>query len=648
MDELGQIVKDYLNEKDTDYAIMINGDWGCGKSYYIWHGFQDTVTSVEYKGISTFKDELHIKLLKYAISFHDTVFKKEKPQKKIDEKKFYPFYVSLYGVSSVADFNAKVADGVHDWAAMGGQLLKAFISSRTGYDLPISFKTIIPYNAVLVFDDLERICTDKISPIEVLGLINAFAEHQNRKVIIVCNEEAFKKKDNDGNVSLDLDAEYQKYKEKTIRFTYTCEADIPTLYREFATKHKSKDYGAYMLDNTELVLALFSRGGKKNIRTLKFFMDIYSKLFEKVYPEFQDVYMTEIARQLLISTLIYVLEYKNGAKVEDLTNLRQQFILDTTEWLNKYLPEQKKEEKKENKDEYDIAVVRARYNPYYDEMVQIPWLIKYISTGALPIEEAKLFIQSQEAALKRQEKSPAVQALLKLKGFSTINDEDVKPTYDAVCGFIEANQYRLYELLDAYSTFVKYVISGISDIKLTIRKDRLFKNALKKCVQQQVYDPTFEMSAVQWESRAMSIPEVKRYYEMRNYAKVLNENVSMQEYKSALDELYELIENGTEVEGLDSYRFDKKKRIPLRKLDWDRVLKAIHTVPNPKAVSAILCIESLLVNDYTTWSEEEYDALRVFEQKVTEVVKGETRIRKIYMSELVDTIKSFLQNKTGR
>ena len=30
-DELDQIIKDYLTAIDTDYAIMVSGDWGSGK-----------------------------------------------------------------------------------------------------------------------------------------------------------------------------------------------------------------------------------------------------------------------------------------------------------------------------------------------------------------------------------------------------------------------------------------------------------------------------------------------------------------------------------------------------------------------------------------------------------------------------------------
>lgn len=32
MKEIEQIVTDYLQTEHTDFAIMINGDWGCGKT----------------------------------------------------------------------------------------------------------------------------------------------------------------------------------------------------------------------------------------------------------------------------------------------------------------------------------------------------------------------------------------------------------------------------------------------------------------------------------------------------------------------------------------------------------------------------------------------------------------------------------------
>ena len=33
----------YLKTANTDYAVMLNGGWGCGKTYYIEHALKDAV-----------------------------------------------------------------------------------------------------------------------------------------------------------------------------------------------------------------------------------------------------------------------------------------------------------------------------------------------------------------------------------------------------------------------------------------------------------------------------------------------------------------------------------------------------------------------------------------------------------------------------
>ena len=43
MEKLNEIVIDYLKVKDTDYALMIDGKWGCGKTYYLKHGFKNFI-----------------------------------------------------------------------------------------------------------------------------------------------------------------------------------------------------------------------------------------------------------------------------------------------------------------------------------------------------------------------------------------------------------------------------------------------------------------------------------------------------------------------------------------------------------------------------------------------------------------------------
>ena len=31
---MNEQVDSYLEKKNTDYALLINGEWGCGKTYY--------------------------------------------------------------------------------------------------------------------------------------------------------------------------------------------------------------------------------------------------------------------------------------------------------------------------------------------------------------------------------------------------------------------------------------------------------------------------------------------------------------------------------------------------------------------------------------------------------------------------------------
>jgi predicted AAA+ superfamily ATPase len=53
--KINVIINNYLDsEKQTDYALMINGKWGCGKTYYIEHDLKKLIEgkSLQYIYIS--------------------------------------------------------------------------------------------------------------------------------------------------------------------------------------------------------------------------------------------------------------------------------------------------------------------------------------------------------------------------------------------------------------------------------------------------------------------------------------------------------------------------------------------------------------------------------------------------------------------
>lgn len=648
MEELNQIVRDYLEAQNTDYAIMINGDWGSGKSYYIKHDFFRVVTDVDYKQEISELESLQTKLTKVLTRSRKDQ-RNDNHLKKYDAKKYYPFYVSLYGISSIEDFNRKVADGVHDWIGKGIDIAKSFVKDKIGLNLPFSVGVYIPHNAVLVFDDLERICSDKITPVEVLGLINSYAEHHNKKVIIVCNESEFYKQTIEDNQNSNGVTDFCKYKEKTIRFAYTYKPDISSVYDTFA-KEQQDEYAEYLAKNKEYILGLFNIGGKQNLRTLKFFVDIYYKIFTALQRVDLEKYAALVLKKLVTTTLIYVMEYKQGIQKQDLLRLQVQSNFRTAEWLERIADKTSKSGDQKNKNSaYDVNAVQKKYGEIFNDLVHTPWIIEYIMTGAMNEKDVEDFATLQINTEKREEGSPAVQELYKLKKHIALEDDEVESVYQNVLKYIKENQYTMYEMLDAYCVFVKYVINGIKGIKLPKKLDVQFKQVLSWVAKNHTYDPMFERSAIQWDQSAMKYEEVKRYYELRNYAKELNERANMHEYKNELEQFLQVVETRVDVDAIEKYRTkDNSNLLSLRGLDWTRFYNALMTVPNPMACTVIICAESLLLKDYSTWSNEEYQKLKAFNERLEDHMKeGDGRVRGMYMKEMIVTINDYL-NKNYR
>lgn len=83
-ESINRVIKDYLESPKTDYAIMISGEWGCGKSHYIHNEFVDMIKTV-------------------------TCPKEDNSN---GERFYKPAFVSLYGVSSSEDFEYRVFCGI--------------------------------------------------------------------------------------------------------------------------------------------------------------------------------------------------------------------------------------------------------------------------------------------------------------------------------------------------------------------------------------------------------------------------------------------------------------------------------------------------------------------------------------------------------
>ena len=73
MEELVESILDYIRSDYTDYAIMINGEWGSGKTYFWNHKIRNRIENMTVNG-----------------------------------KKLTTIYMSLYGISNLEEISKKI------------------------------------------------------------------------------------------------------------------------------------------------------------------------------------------------------------------------------------------------------------------------------------------------------------------------------------------------------------------------------------------------------------------------------------------------------------------------------------------------------------------------------------------------------------
>ena len=157
----------YCEEPEPVGAVLLTGEWGCGKTYLIDNGLKEAlkdkahVIRISLFGITTI-DGIHMAVKQAWISEYNkekkwkTVAEKEQQGKDVVGKlEFLPEWVR--GIATT------------DW--------QSFIEIKN---------TIEEKSVVLVFDDLERCCLDTV---DVLGAINDYCENQKFHTIIVANQD---------------------------------------------------------------------------------------------------------------------------------------------------------------------------------------------------------------------------------------------------------------------------------------------------------------------------------------------------------------------------------------------------------------------------------------------------------------------------
>ena len=266
-------ILDFINTNETNGALLVTGNWGCGKSYII-------------KGIA---DDLN-KDVKYAV-----------------------VVVSLFGIDSIASVNVRVKDAYLEVnsSLLGNSARKVYkamakiakesaaICAAASPDSPTaaaisagtsSVASLNPFNAisvkntvgtgkkqkqfVLIFDDFER-C--KIPRIDLLGAINEYSENRKIRTILIADESKITGDDDEK-----IRKEYKEFKEKlvsrTIKLTPDFNDAITSIIREY--KETVPGYIGFLRKNAHIVQQVFFESKTENLRSLKSYLMDFERVFE--------------------------------------------------------------------------------------------------------------------------------------------------------------------------------------------------------------------------------------------------------------------------------------------------------------------------------------------------------------------------------
>ena len=341
MKELIESIEDYIRKPYTDYAVMINGEWGSGKTHFWNHKLRQRIENIKNRKGKTYKT----------------------------------IYISLYGINSIEEISKKI---FLETNPMMSKTLKKFVDNADGNIIPEYVKTGVDianlYGAmstsptqmdfsklfstddkVLCFDDLERA---NIDIIDILGYINNFVEHDGIKTILICNEKELAIKFKNTNIELktliatmllkeegvelkDDDTEplvnkldtkiknvfdrtnaYERIKEKLIGECFEYMPEYSYILNGMIMKYEyNKPLEKFLKSEISTIIATFNKTNTKNLRVLKHALNDFEKIFDMVKANYPEV-TEKTLKTILMFTIAISFEIKIGSEVKQIfTNI---------------------------------------------------------------------------------------------------------------------------------------------------------------------------------------------------------------------------------------------------------------------------------------------------------------------------------------
>ena len=543
MDDLVESILDYIRSDYTDYAIMINGEWGSGKTYFWNNKIKSKIDSMQIHG-----------------------------------KKYTTIYMSLYGISNLEEISKKI---FIETTQLMDKNLKKFMNSKNVTTIPEYAKNGIDManlfgvtqngdkmnyedffsteDKVFCFDDLERANVDVI---DILGYINNFVEHDHIKTIIICNEKELATKlkssnlemktfiatyllDKQNKINIDTDEpmveriqdtieyvfdkanDYERIKEKLIGETFEYNPEFEYIINGLLMRYeKYPELIRFLRSNTLLITTTFKKSGTRNLRILKHALNDFKKVFDMVNKTYPNINYRAI-QTMLIFTIAISFEIKAGKITKD------------------------KFKNIANNEEYKAILVSSRVfmdnrqfyikefdnNYYYNFKVEyrfFKFIELYVRTR---IFDMKTFKDDMEAISKSNEKKaiPGYKKLL-TEEYWKISDEEFGNVVEEVLADVQKGSIAAIDIVKLFAYFSHFIDKKLIDYDIkTI--ESVFLSGLNIAAVSSKYCDNVEeeLSQIAVEDAGPEMKNVlQRFYE-------INDALKDKMYKEKADELFKYI-----------------------------------------------------------------------------------------------------------
>ena len=613
--DIQNTITNYLAEENTDYGIMLTGEWGAGKTYYVKN---------------------YLGFIKEELQLNEPLYVSVLGKNSIDEIVNDIYLSELFSIDNVNNINF-----IKTIAKSGGKTLfdilkmlkvdntdnvSNVIGSITNITMEMSKKIINFENRLIIIDEIERL-PNNIEVDNLLYIIYDIFISNNIKVLFVCNEEEIYKKSEN----------YKNIKEKVIRYTIKLHGSnsnnfiefIKMIENNFIKSDNINDYFIYKRFFTDKLIPnicnIFVRMKCYNIRTFFKFINMSKSFLSEINKEIEgENYKLNYNEELFL----YILEMFSIVVIAHDKGILDKSIFTNKETFNNYQNDDIKlgiigrslkkdysylfnnlesiEEVKNSNDFFKMALKLK----FFIDIDSVFYFYKYLECGVLDFKQ--IYLIYKPYIYFDNEYKNAFNVVIKcnceydefIKNFNLIfNKMQSKPEK-----FELKNYFDIYYLI-----FIRYKDIIDNDIKekyLTICKPNL-----KRCLKNESFDNIISLD------RNLKNNKIYGYKINENddfvvYLKELtkkftskDDNTILEVNKDIINNLLEYINNKDEnYFKYDVLNRDEKKYLIFTKIVLTKI---------PKTINAVYIFSCIVFNAYSLY--DYYNHYREYDNSINSI-----------------------------